>query len=92
MPARDPVKRLSRAHRTCLDLPQIQPMDFYVIVSAMLNAMLAYLISFFIIGIGIGWIVIGWNAATSAIWIGIGLATIAVGAISILKEFQNRMR
>jgi multidrug transporter EmrE-like cation transporter len=58
----------------------------------MLDDMLAYFISFGVIATGASFIGVGWNSTTSAIWIGIGVALIVVGAISILGELQNRMR
>jgi multidrug transporter EmrE-like cation transporter len=58
----------------------------------MLDEILAYFISFGFIGIGVSLVGLGWNSATSAIWIGIGVALIVVGAISVLGELQNRMR
>jgi hypothetical protein len=58
----------------------------------MLDEILAYFISFGIIGTGVSLIGLGWKSATSAIWIGIGGALIVVGATSVLGELQNRMR
>ena len=48
---------------------------------------LAYLISLGIIGAGVGWIVAGTN---SALCIAIGIASTAVGAISVLNELRHR--
>ena len=48
---------------------------------------LAYLISLGIIGAGVGWIVAGTN---SALCIGIGIASIVVGALSVLNELRHR--
>lgn len=56
----------------------------------MIDTILAYLISFGIVGTGIGWIVAGMNSATAGLWIGIGVASIAVGAISVLNELRHR--
>jgi len=50
---------------------------------------LAYLISLAIVAFGVIWIVAGMNSATSAIWIAIGVLTIAVGLISLLTELRN---
>lgn len=58
----------------------------------MTDTILAYLISLGIIGTGVVWILLGVNSATSAIWIAIGIVTIAVGLISLLTEFRNKMR
>ena len=55
----------------------------------MIDTALAYLISVGIIGIGIVWIVVGTSSATSAIWITIGVPTIAVGLSSFLTELRN---
>ena len=57
-----------------------------------LDDILAYFISFGVIATGASFIGVGWNSTTSAIWIGIGVALIVVGAISVLGELQNRMR
>ena len=56
----------------------------------MLNTVLAYLISLFTIGTGVGWIVVGWNSPTSALWIVIGVACIAVGASLMLAAGESR--
>jgi hypothetical protein len=53
----------------------------------MVNTWLAYLISFGIIGAGIGWIVIGMS---SRLFIGIGVAAVAVGVASVVNELQHR--
>ena len=58
----------------------------------MIDTIAAYLISLGIIGVGAGWIIAGMNSATAAFWIGIGVASIAVGAISIMNELRNGMR
>ena len=55
----------------------------------MSDKVLAYLISLGIVGAGVLWIVGCANSATSAIWIGIGIVTIAVGSISLLTELRN---
>ncbi len=51
----------------------------------MIDTLLAYLISLGIIGVGIGWTSAGLN---SALCVGIGIASIAVGAISFVKELR----
>jgi hypothetical protein len=56
----------------------------------MIDTILAYLISFGIIGTGVGWIVTGMNSAIAALWIGIGIAAIAVGTLSVVNELRNR--
>jgi len=53
----------------------------------MINATLAYLISFGIIGAGLGWIVVGMN---STLFIGIGTISIGVGVASLLNELRYR--
>ena len=53
----------------------------------MISTLLAYLISLGIIGVGFGWIVVGTN---STLCIGIGIASIAVGATSLLNELRYR--
>jgi hypothetical protein len=53
------------------------------------HSALAYLISLGIVASGVIWIVAGMNSATSAIWIAIGVLTIAVGLISLLTEIRN---
>ncbi len=58
----------------------------------MFDTILAYLISLGIIGAGIGWIVCGVHSANAALWISIGVATIAVGALSTLTELRDRTR
>ena len=58
----------------------------------MIDTIVAYLISLGIIGAGVGWIAAGMNSATAAFWIGIGIASIAVGAISVLNELRNGTR
>ena len=55
----------------------------------MIDTILAYLISLGIIGTGVGWIVASMNSAIAALWIGMGIAAIAVGAISVLNELHN---
>jgi hypothetical protein len=55
----------------------------------MSEKVLAYLISLEIVGTGVLWIVACANSATSAIWIGMGILTIAVGSISLLTELRN---
>jgi hypothetical protein len=49
------------------------------------NTILAYIISFGLIGAGVGWIVAG----PSVLGIGIGIASIVVGAISVLNELRQ---
>jgi len=56
----------------------------------MKDTVLAYLISLGIIGTGIAWIVAGAKSATSAMWIVLGVLTIAVGLISFLTEVRHR--
>jgi hypothetical protein len=51
---------------------------------------LAYLVSLGIIGAGVIWIVGGMSSPTSALGIGIGVLTIAVGLISFLTELRQR--
>ena len=51
------------------------------------NTILAVIISLGLIGTGVGWIVAGPN---SALFISIGIASIAVGAISVLNELRHR--
>ena len=53
----------------------------------MSDMILAYLVSFGIIGAGVVWIVAGTN---SVLCIAIGVVSIAVGAISLLNELSNR--
>lgn len=57
----------------------------------MIDTIIAFLISLGIIGVGLAWIVAGMNSATAAFWIGIGIgiASIAVGVISVLNELRN---
>ena len=50
---------------------------------------LNYLVSLMIVAFGVIWIVDGMNSATSAIWIAIGVLTIAVGSISLVTEIRN---
>ena len=57
---------------------------------AMIETVLAYLISLGIIGAGVIWIVAGTNPATSVVCIAIGVLTIAVGSISLLTELRQR--
>jgi hypothetical protein len=52
----------------------------------MSDAILAYIISLGIMGAGVGWIVAGTN---SALCVGIGLVSIAIGAISVLNELRQ---
>ncbi len=54
------------------------------------DRVLAYLISFGLVGTGGVWIVAATNSMTSAIWITIGVLTIIVGALSLLLEFRSR--
>ena len=56
---------------------------------AMVDTVLAHLISLGIIGAGVIWIVAGTNPATSALCITIGVLTIAVGLISLLTELRH---
>ena len=53
----------------------------------MSNTILAYLVSFGIIGAGVVWIVAGTN---SVLCIAIGVVSIAVGAFSVLNELGRR--
>ena len=53
---------------------------------SMINALLAYLISFGIIGAGIGWIVVRMD---SRLFIGMGVAAIAVGVASLANELRH---
>ena len=55
------------------------------------DRVLAYLVSLGIIGAGVIWIVAGTYSATSELCIAIGLLTIAVGWISFVVEFRNRI-
>jgi hypothetical protein len=57
----------------------------------MSDTILAYLVSLGIIGAGVVWIVVATNSATSALGIGIGVLTIAVGLISFLTELRHRI-
>jgi hypothetical protein len=50
------------------------------------NALLAYIVALGLIGVGVGWIIAGQH---SALFIGIGTASIAVGALSVLNELHN---
>jgi hypothetical protein len=52
----------------------------------MSDTILAYIISFGLIGAGLGWILTGPN---SALFITIGVASIVVGTISVLNEFRH---
>ena len=56
---------------------------------AMIDTVLAYLISLGIIGAGVIWIVAGTNPATSLLCITVGVLTIAVGLISLLTELRH---
>ena len=56
----------------------------------MIDTILAYLISFGIIGTGVGWIVVSKNSAAAALWIGIGIAAIVVGTLSVVNELRHR--
>ena len=56
---------------------------------AMIDTVLAYLISLGIIGAGVTWIVAGTNSATSVLCITVGVLTIAVGLISLLTELRH---
>jgi len=56
---------------------------------AMIDTVLAYLISLGIIGAGVIWIVAGMNAATSVLCITVGVLTLAVGWISLLAELRH---
>jgi hypothetical protein len=53
----------------------------------MMDTLLAYLISLGITGAGVGWIVVG---TSSTLGIGIGIASLAVGAASLLNELRYR--
>jgi len=55
----------------------------------MSDAVLAYLISLGIIGVGVIWIIACANSPTSVIWITVGVLTIAVGLASFLTELRN---
>jgi hypothetical protein len=57
----------------------------------MSDTILAYLVSLGIIAAGVIWIVAGMSSATSALGIGIGVLTIAVGLISFLTELRHRI-
>jgi uncharacterized membrane protein YcjF (UPF0283 family) len=50
---------------------------------------LAYLVSLGIVAFGVIWVVAGMKSATWAIWIAIGVLTIAVGLISLLTEIRD---
>jgi len=52
-----------------------------------MSTILAFIISLGLIGAGVGWIVAGPN---SALCIGIGIASIVVGALSVLNELRHR--
>ena len=56
---------------------------------AMIDTILAYLVSLGIIGAGVIWIVAGTNSTTSVLCITIGVLTIAVGLISLLTELRR---
>jgi hypothetical protein len=53
----------------------------------MIISLLAYIISFGIIGAGIGWIVVRMD---STLFIGMGVAAIAVGVASVANELKYR--
>ena len=55
------------------------------------DRVLAYLVSLGIIGAGVIWIVAGTYSAASELCIAIGLLTIAVGWISFMVEFRNKV-
>jgi hypothetical protein len=58
----------------------------------MSDTILGYLVSLGIIGAGVVWILAGTISTASALCIAIGMVTIAVGWISFMVEFRNRMR
>jgi len=58
----------------------------------MTDTILGYLVSLGIIGAGVAWIVAGTISTASDLCMAIGLVTIAVGWISFMVEFRNRMR
>jgi hypothetical protein len=53
----------------------------------MIDTLLGYLVSLGIIGAGVGWIVVG---RSSTLCVGIGIASIPVGATSLLNELRYR--
>ena len=55
----------------------------------MVDALLAFLISLGIVIAGVSWIVVG---ISSPLCIGIGIASIAVGAISFFNELRLRAK
>jgi hypothetical protein len=58
----------------------------------MSDTILGYLVSLGIIFAGVVWIVAGTISTASDLCIAIGMVTIAVGWISFMVEFRNRMR
>ena len=56
---------------------------------AMIDTVLAYLISLGIIGAGVIWIVAGTNPAPSVLCITVGVLTMVVGLISLLGELRH---
>jgi phosphate starvation-inducible membrane PsiE len=56
----------------------------------MYDTVLSYLISLGIVGVGLAWIVTGRDSATSAIWIAIGVLTVAVGLWSLVTLLRKR--
>jgi hypothetical protein len=56
------------------------------VTNGMSDTILAYIISLGLIGAGLGWII---AAPNSALCITIGIASIVVGAISVLNELRN---
>jgi hypothetical protein len=57
----------------------------------MSDTILSYLISLGIIGAGVVWIIAGTISTASALCIALGVLTIAVGWISFMVEFRNRV-
>lgn len=84
-------RRLDPSHIQTFDFHQtsFQPRSNRTDGNRMIDTIIAFLISLGIIGVGLAWIVAGMNSATAAFWIGIGIASIAVGVISVLNELRN---
>ena len=55
------------------------------------DRVLAYLVSLGIIGAGVVWIVAGTIWTASDLCIAIGMVTVAIGWISFMVEFRNRI-
>jgi hypothetical protein len=66
-----------------------RPIGIERVTNAMSDTALAYLISLGILGFGVVWLVASAHSAAPAVYVAIGIPTVAVGLASLFTERRN---